>query len=240
MRRWLWLAVLVVGAVAASKIVVENLLGIDVAPLASRWIAAPGPVSALAIVALLVLDLFIPVPSSLVMVLSGAVFGTAWGALLSTAGSMGGAVLGFELARRYGRGAAARLVGERQLERMRLVVDRHGVAAVLATRGVPVAMEAMSVVAGLSRMHRPRFLLASLAGTVPFAVVYGYAGAMSERAGSIAPGLMVVGALAVAAWLVHRRMLTGQPAAKPPASIAASATRFRARGHDEAGRVGGD
>lgn len=240
MRRWLWLAVLVVGVVAASKVVVENLLGIDVAPLASRWIATPSPISALAIVALLVLDLFIPVPSSLVMVSSGAVFGAVWGALLSIVGSMGGAVLGFELARRYGRGAAARLVGERQLDRMRLVVDRYGVAAVLATRGVPVAMEAMSVVAGLSRMRRPRFLLASLAGTVPFAVVYGYAGAVSERAGSLAPGLMVVGALAVAAWLVHRRMLAGQPATPPQASTVASGTRLRARDHDEAGRVGGN
>ena len=56
-------------------------------------------------VALLVADVVLPVPSSLVMVARGAPFGVAVGALLSLVGSLGAGLFGFGLGRR-GRAAA--------------------------------------------------------------------------------------------------------------------------------------
>jgi uncharacterized membrane protein YdjX (TVP38/TMEM64 family) len=44
---------------------------------------------------LLIADVFLPVPASLVMVAHGALFGIVGGTLVSLIGSMGGAVLGF-------------------------------------------------------------------------------------------------------------------------------------------------
>jgi uncharacterized membrane protein YdjX (TVP38/TMEM64 family) len=138
------------------------------------------------------------------MVLSGAAFGVLWGSIFSLVGSIGGEWLGFELVRRYGLAASRRLVGDDDLTRMRAIMAKHGAAAVLVTRALPVVMETMSVVAGLSTMPRRSFLLASLAGTLPVAVVYAYAGAVSRDVSSLVPAIVILLAVAGAAWVWYR------------------------------------
>jgi uncharacterized membrane protein YdjX (TVP38/TMEM64 family) len=129
------------------------------------------------------------------------------GSIFSLIGSIGGEWLGFELVRKYGVTASRRIVGDEDLEKMRRVMARHGAAAVLVTRALPVVMETMSVVAGLSQMSRKSFLLASLAGTAPVAVVYAYAGAVSRQVGSLVPAAVMLVAVAGAAWVWYRARL---------------------------------
>lgn len=201
MRKWIVLTVLIAVFVIAVKLLLENVLGFDFTPTIAGWIEHPGPGAAFAVVALLVSDLFLPIPSSLVMVLSGAAFGIVRGAALALAGSVGCSVLGFELTRRYGRRASARLVGKDELVRLERALERNGAGAVFITRALPVMMETMSVVAGLSAMKRPTFLLATLAGTIPEVVIYAYAGAMSKETGSVVPALVILLAVAGAGWM---------------------------------------
>jgi uncharacterized membrane protein YdjX (TVP38/TMEM64 family) len=148
--------------------------------------------------------LFLPIPSSLIMVLSGAAFGVMWGSMLSLVGSVGGEWLGFELVRRYRHRAAEKIVGDEELERLARVFDRHGMSVVVVTRALPVVMETMSVVAGLSKMSRSSFLLASLIGTVPIVVVYAYAGAVSRQTGSLVPAIVMLIAVAGLGWVIYR------------------------------------
>lgn len=206
MRRWLLLLVLVAGVVVASKLLIEDVIGLSLDGLASAWLADAGPGSAAAIVILLAADVLLPVPSSLIMVLSGAAFGVVWGSLFSLAGSVAGEWLGFELVRRYGRRAASALVGGDELARLGAFFDRHGAAAVVMTRPLPIVMETISVVAGLSAMGRGTFLLASLAGTAPIVVVYAYAGAKSREVGSLLPAVVMLVAVAGMGWMVYRSM----------------------------------
>jgi uncharacterized membrane protein YdjX (TVP38/TMEM64 family) len=204
MKRTIWLILGVAAVVVASKLLVENVLGIDVEGLVARWMANAGAGSAALLIGLLAADLFLPVPSSLIMVLSGAAFGVLWGSVFSLIGSIGGEWLGFELVRRYGLAASRRLVGDEDLEKMRAIMAKHGAAAVLVTRALPVVMETMSVVAGLSTMSRRSFLAASLAGTLPVAVIYAYAGAVSRDVSSLVPAVVILVAVAGAAWLWYR------------------------------------
>ena len=117
------------------------------------------------------------------MVLSGAAFGVAWGSLVALVGSIAGEWIGFELVRRYGRGVSRGFVGADEFERFSVFFERHGTLAVMLTRPLPVVMETMSLVAGLSTMSRAAFLGASLAGTAPIVVIYAYAGAVSRAGG---------------------------------------------------------
>lgn len=201
-------AVVLVAALAAmvivTKLIAEDLLGLDLAARATRWMATPGVGAGSVIVGLLAVDILLPVPSSLVMVASGAVFGTAWGSVLSLVGSIGGEWLGFELVRRYGRRASRRLVGDEELARLNQIFATHGAAAVVITRALPVVMETMSVVAGLSTMPRATFLAASLLGTAPIVVLYAYAGSVSRDAGSVVPAVIMVIAIAGAGWIWYR------------------------------------
>lgn len=206
--RALWLIVGVAVAVITTKLVAENLLGLRLDALAESWIAGAGAGSAVTIALLLAIDIFLPVPSSLVMALSGAAFGVWWGAALSLAGSLAGEWLGFELARTYGVRWARRVAGDDEMVRMRALMARHGVVAVMITRALPVVMETMSVVAGMSAMSRWRFLGASLAGTMPVVVVYAYAGAVSRQMDSAIPAVVILTAVAGAAWVWYRATST--------------------------------
>lgn len=208
MRRAIALFAIVAGVVIGSKLLLENLLGISLEPFARSWMAAPGWPAAAVVIGLLAIDLLIPVPSSIVMVLSGAVFGVWWGAVLAFIGSVGGEWLGFELARRYGASWFSRLIGD-EAERSRLdrILATHGAAAVAVTRALPIVMETMSVVAGLSAMPRRTFLLASAIGTAPIVIVYAYAGAASRQAGSLVPAIVILVAVAAGGWFWYRGSL---------------------------------
>ena len=212
MKRWAVLAAMVAAIVIASKLLIENVLGLSLDAAVTSWMAGAGAGSALTVVGLLAADIVLPVPSSLIMVLSGAAFGVLWGSVLSLAGSIGGEWLGFELVRRYGRGMSRRLVGDDEVRQLERLFARHGAAAVVVTRALPIVMETMSVVAGLSGMRRSTFLVASVIGTLPVVVIYAYAGAVSRQIGSIVPAVVILIAMAGAAWIWYRaRIATPMP-----------------------------
>jgi uncharacterized membrane protein YdjX (TVP38/TMEM64 family) len=204
MRRSLVL-ILVVGAViVASKVLVEDVIGVDLEPFVMSWLEEPGLGAAAVIVGLLAADVVLPVPSSIIMVLSGAAFGVLWGSLLALAGSVLGEWLGFELVRRFGRDASRRIASDQEIEDVNRFFERYGALAVIVTRPLPVVMETMSLVAGLSRMRRRVFLAASVVGTAPIAVVYAYAGAVSRQVESLLPAVVIVVAIGAAGWLWYR------------------------------------
>jgi uncharacterized membrane protein YdjX (TVP38/TMEM64 family) len=207
MKHVLWLVVGVAAAIVLSKLLLEDVLGVDLSGLIHTWIAEAGPGSALAVIGLLAADIFLPIPSSLVMILSGAAFGVVEGAGVALVGSIGGEWLGFELVRRYGRRVSSRVAGEEELARLSRVFARHGAAAVIVTRAVPVLMETLSVVAGLSGMPRRTFLLTSLAGTAPIVLIYAYAGAVSRDTGSLVPAVVILLAVSACGWIWYRARL---------------------------------
>jgi len=204
MKRTFVLTLLVAAAIIASKLLIEDVLGIPLEANARAWIENPGTSGAAAVVALLALDVFLPIPSSVIMVLSGALFGVVPGATLALVGSIAGEWLGFELVRRYGQPMATALIGENEVPKFDRFFDRHGVMAIIVTRPLPIVMETMSVVAGLSRMTRRAFLAASLAGTAPIVLVYAYAGAVSREAGSLVPAVVILAAVIGGGWLWYR------------------------------------
>ena len=205
MKKTIALIAIVAAFVIGSKLLLENILGISLEPMARSWMANAGTAGAATVVVLLAADIFIPVPSSVVMVLSGAAFGVFWGSLLAFIGSISGEWLGFELARRYGTSLSTRFIGdEAERQRLNRILIRHGAAAVAVTRALPVVMETMSVVAGLSTMTRGTFLIASTIGTLPIVAVYAYAGAKSREMGTVVPAIVILIAVAAAGWIWYR------------------------------------
>jgi len=210
--RTIALIAIVAGLVIGSKLLIENALGLSLEPWARSWMAGAGPAGAAAVIGLLAADVFIPVPSSVIMILSGAAFGVWWGSVLALVGSIAGEWLGFEIARRYGAAWAAKFVGDdREVARLNAMLARHGAAAVAVTRPLPVVMETMSLIAGVSTMKRRTFLMASVVGTAPIVVVYAYAGAMSREIGSLVPAIVMLIAIGGAGLVWYR-------ASRPPSS----------------------
>jgi uncharacterized membrane protein YdjX (TVP38/TMEM64 family) len=223
LRRWPAVIAGIALVVIASKVVVEDLLGLTWMGIVREFVTTPSLSAAALIVGLLTVDLLVPVPSSVLMILSGAVFGIVPGGLLALAGSLAGNILGFEAARRYGRDATRRVIGDAQLARMQAVFARHGALAILVSRPLPVLMETLSVAAGLSGMGRAAFLAASLAGTVPVVFVYSWAGSRSIGEGTLVPAIVMLIAVAAGGWLLSWPILRARRS--PAASEYADAGR---------------
>ncbi len=147
----------------------ERIIAIRESPRGTQWAGA-------AIAGLLAADLALPVPSSILMTLSGSILGLHAGWLISLAGAMGSALIGFTVCRQWGKPAFDRLVGPVDVERIRHFFERHGIWAILLSRSVPMLTEVISCLAGLSAMRFRLFLFVSLAGTWPLCLVYAWAG----------------------------------------------------------------
>ena len=168
------------------------------------WLEELGPLAALAGVALLVADVVLPVPSSVVMAVHGALFGVLGGAALSLVGSVGAAIFAFALGRR-GAPVVERLVAARDRRRIDRQLARWGDLLVLVTRPVPIVAEVVAVVAGASSMSWTRLAIAAAIGSLPAAFLYALAGATASDRGSVALVFVFVLAVSGIAWLLRRR-----------------------------------
>lgn len=164
-----------------------------------------GPYAAVLGFLLLVADVFLPVPSSLVMVAHGALFGILGGTLLSLAGSVASALTGFAIGR-AGTKAIRRFVTPAEHERASQLLDRWGLAAVAATRPVPILAETVAILAGGSRLRWLETALAATAGSIVPAAVYAWAG--THAASMVNHTVIFAGVLlatVLLAWISRRR-----------------------------------
>jgi uncharacterized membrane protein YdjX (TVP38/TMEM64 family) len=140
------------------------------------WMKSGGPLAAALGVSLLIADVILPVPSSLVMVTHGALFGVISGTLLSLLGSLGATLFGFAIGRRGGK-LLDRVVSPVERVRADYLLQRWGTLAVIVTRPIPVLAETVAILAGTSSLGWGRLVLASLAGSLPPSLLYALTGA---------------------------------------------------------------
>jgi uncharacterized membrane protein YdjX (TVP38/TMEM64 family) len=141
----------------------------------SFWLEHAGVLAGFAGVCSLVADVALPVPSILVMIAHGALFGVAIGTLLSLVGSTGAALAGFAIGRRSGP-LLARLVPVEELVLANRLLIRWGMLAIVVTRP----------------------------GSLPGALLYALTGAGAARFqnGALVFGLVLL--VASSFWLVGR------------------------------------
>lgn len=131
---------------------------------------------------LLVLDVLLPIPSSVVAGVAVAALGPLAGGIAIWVGLTGGAALAYGLGKSGGRALVRRMVGDLELERAERVAARFGASVLVVSRGVPVLAEASALLAGALAMPLARFALVAGASNLGLAVAY----ALLARAGSFA------------------------------------------------------
>jgi uncharacterized membrane protein YdjX (TVP38/TMEM64 family) len=151
------------------------------------WMAERGCGTAAIGVGLLLADIVLPVPSSFVMMAHGRLFGPVLGTLLSLVGNVGLTMLGYGIGL-AGRRRINRFVPDDECARAEAMLGRWGLTALILTRPLPLLAESVAIMAGASRMHPGKVMLAAIVGTLPAAVLYALAGAMAS---SMASGMLV-------------------------------------------------
>lgn len=167
------------------------------------WMSRGGVLAAIIGVGLLIADVVLPVPSSLVMILHGALFGVWVGTLLSLAGSVGAALFGFALGRRGGP-LLARVVSAEERARADRLIKRWGALAILVTRPVPIMAETVAIMAGASPLGWGRTAVAAFAGSLPAALLYALTGAAAASLRTEVLIFALVILIASFFWLVAR------------------------------------
>jgi uncharacterized membrane protein YdjX (TVP38/TMEM64 family) len=178
MRRW-WSLAIGIACVVVLMFVAANATGIQLFSDPTPVMRAGRPLAAIAGVLLLIADVFLPVPSILVMVANGALFGVAGGSLLSLAGCVGAALMGFAVGR-AGNDRIRKFVTPREHERAGALLQRWGAIAIAVSRPIPVIAETVAILAGSSPLSWGQVLVAAIAGSVVPSVAYAWAGASAQ------------------------------------------------------------
>jgi uncharacterized membrane protein YdjX (TVP38/TMEM64 family) len=156
-----------------------------------------GVSAGLAGVVLLVMDLVLPVPGTVVMSALGFLYGTLLGAVLGFVGSVLAGMIGYGIGRLLPERMARRFLGEKDFTRGRSLFARGGGWVIALSRAVPILPEALAVTAGMLRMPKMAFFLSLSCGSLPMAVLFAWIGAT----GHDRPVLTVVLSFAVPAVL---------------------------------------
>jgi uncharacterized membrane protein YdjX (TVP38/TMEM64 family) len=190
MKRYWQISAAMVG-VFLALFGLASALGLDVLTEdPTPWMSRGGQGLAAAVgVGLLLADVLLPVPSSVVMVLHGTWFGVLGGTLLSLLGSVGAAAFGFWIGRRSD-GALNRWMTPEERQRGDALLDRWGAVAIALTRPLPMLAETVTILAGTSPMSWTRLLLSAALGSLPPALVYAVTGAITQE---ITDGFWVFG-----------------------------------------------
>jgi uncharacterized membrane protein YdjX (TVP38/TMEM64 family) len=176
--RWALLWGLLIGLVLLPFVFFEaplNALAIRITHSGTSRSVAAG-----SIFALLALDVFLPVPSSIVATGAGVILGFAEGTAIVWGGMMAGCLIGYGTG--IGAAATARwIVGRDNLVRAEALMRRYGELALVLCRPVPVLAEASVVFAGIVGTPFVRFAALTASSNLGIALGYAAFGAFSMR-----------------------------------------------------------
>ncbi len=212
--RWIVAGLCLLGVILLPFILLEDRM-LALAGTLDRLSAAPVALS-LAVFAALALDVFLPVPSSLVMLFAGAAIGPVTGLAVTWGGLTAGCLLGYAAGAGAGRPIARWWLGSEALETAMRRVARFGTVPLVVARPIPVLAEASTLVAGATRYPFGRFLaLTSLSNAVVAGVYVGLA-AIAPEAHLLAFAVAGVAWLALLFAGIGRLAKRRAPAARQP------------------------
>jgi uncharacterized membrane protein YdjX (TVP38/TMEM64 family) len=157
-------------------------------------------------IALLLADLVLPIPGTVVMSALGFLYGPLVGGLLAAAGGILSGVAGYGVGRLCGEKTARRWLGDLDFEKGRLFFGAGGGWVVALSKSLPILPEVISCMAGLVRMPFGRFLTALACGSLPTGMLFAAIGSIGRDAPAWATALSLV--LPALLWLLARRHLS--------------------------------
>lgn len=130
---------------------------------------------ALALVLLLALDVYLPVPSALVLMSAGHSFGLWSGIALCCFGATLAGLVGW-FTGRLSTSLLRSHVSPSEQQHFAALLDRFGLGLIVLTRPVPLIAEVVLIVAGAAGMKLRGVLVATLIGSLVPAIVFCWAG----------------------------------------------------------------
>lgn len=203
MRRY-WIAVAILCLFIVATFSIAQRSGYQLFTDPTVWLKYRGIFPAMVAILLLVSDVWLPIPSSVIMTANGALFGVFMGTIISLVGAFGATLAGFGVGRAGGE-LLKRLVTTREYEASEVLLSQWGILALVITRPVPILSETVAILAGASSLTWKQVSLASVVGALPAAFLYAFAGATTS---SLKTGILVFVLVLLfggSFWFIYRR-----------------------------------
>ncbi|MEX0608219.1 MAG: VTT domain-containing protein [Balneolaceae bacterium] len=176
--------VVILGAFFTCTLLVFKLFDVLSVDEIKLWLSQAQQLSVWAIgsliIFLLVIDLFIAVPTLSLTIFSGFFLGMEYGLLFSTIGMLLAGSMGYLLSKYKGE----RILNfvskdQQQIQEMTTLFKTYGPISLILCRAAPMLPEVTSCLAGITKMPYLRYLLFYVIGTLPYAIIAVYAGSVS-------------------------------------------------------------
>ena len=154
-------------------------------------------------IALLIADIALPIPGTVVFSALGAVYGFTLGTVIGTIGSVTAGLVGYGLARIVGKTVIERIAQPGEIEQAERGFNRWGGLLVILSRSFPILPEVISMMAGLTHMRLRLFVGALTLGAFPTALLFSWIGVHASDAPMSA--LLLSAGLPLILWLVATR-----------------------------------
>lgn len=156
----------------------------------------------------IIAEVIAPVSAIPLLPIAANTWGWFWAAILSIIGWVIGAIIAFEIARKYGVPLVKKLVSLEQLYKLeKRIPEEHIFFGVVFLR-MAVPVDILSYALGLfSKINRKKYILATIIGVTPFAFVLSYLGTLPLYYQIIAFSIGVI--ILILGWLtfVYRRKI---------------------------------
>ena len=136
--------------------------------------------TACVIFTLLILDVIIPVPSTILLTFSGNIYGFTVGFLLNYASLLSASIIGFILGRYFQEYVKSNLLGKKEHLKMEIWFKKYGFLVVIFSKFVPIISETISIMAGLTGLKLKKFIFFSTLGILPISLYFSYLGSSTD------------------------------------------------------------
>ena len=117
--------------------------------------------------------LLVPIPSEIVLLATGMIWGWALGGFLGIIGSMSAAILCFYVSKKGGRPLVKKFVGENAIDMADDLIQKYGIKVIIISRFIPfISFDVISYASGLVDIKVKTYSLGTLIGSIFRAFFY--------------------------------------------------------------------
>lgn len=129
------------------------------------------------IVVMALQGLIVPIPSEIVLLATGIIWGIFGGGAMGIIGSMAAALLCFYISKKGGRPLVKKFVGDKAIDLADNFIHKYGMGAIIIARFLPfIAFDPISYTSGLVDMDIKKYSIGTFIGSIPRAFFYSWLG----------------------------------------------------------------
>ena len=131
------------------------------------------------IIVMAIQGLIVPIPSEIVLLATGIIWGVFGGGVMGIIGSMAAALLCFYISKKGGRPLVKKFVGDKAIDLADNFIHKYGMGAIIVARFLPfIAFDPISYTSGLVDMDVKKYSIGTLIGSIPRAFFYSWLGSI--------------------------------------------------------------